>query len=438
MVRVTPVVKSVSLTVNLANAVRKKKPDEAKPAAFRFSSKSAPAKPRPSRPSRRVAPDSGDQRRAAADRAAAKAEAQRAEAQRLAVARTDRAAAAAAAADAELLLARLARDAARAAEADAAAARSAAADAKRTDEERRRREQADAAAAAEKRRLKAEAAMEERRRKRDADKAAAEAQAKAILEDAEARERERQEAAAEAAARMAKREAIAEVAEKIGLPPRESVKEPERALLSRLSAKAPAAAPDKPRGPCDSCDGPHATRDCPYFKGKPRDDHKDAFVNYNKGEAGGGGDAKPTIVDRGRATVVKQPGDGSCLYHSLTFGLGSGSAATLRAALADLVVTNPDQEIGGDPLRAWVLWESGLSPKAYADRMRSDGQWGGAIEMALCAVMKRVHIHVYEKHTRGFLRISSFTGGDRCQKVVSVIYGGRVHYDALRIHGDAG
>ena len=85
-----------------------------------------------------------------------------------------------------------------------------------------------------------------------------------------------------------------------------------------------------------------------------------------------------------------------------------------------------------------VLHESGLSPKAYADRMRSDGQWGGAIEMALCAVMKRVHIHVYEKHTRGFLRISSFTGGDRCQKVVSVIYGGRVHYDALRIHGDAG
>ncbi|KAH8074703.1 hypothetical protein JL721_2273 [Aureococcus anophagefferens] len=221
---------------------------------------------------------------------------------------------------------------------------------------------------------------------------------------------------------MKKREAIAEVAEKIGLPPRESVKEPERALLSRLSAKAPAATPDKPRGPCDSCDGPHATRDCPYFKGKPRDDHKDAFVNYNKGEAGGGDDAKPTIVDRGRATVVKQPGDGSCLYHSLTFGLGSGSAATLRAALADLVVTNPDQEIGGDPLRAWVLWESGLSPKAYADRMRSDGQWGGAIEMALCAVMKRVHIHVYEKHTRGFLRISSFTGGDRCQKVVSVIY----------------
>ncbi|KAH8057800.1 hypothetical protein JL722_6339 [Aureococcus anophagefferens] len=368
MVRVTPVVKSVSLTVNLANAVRKKKPDEAKPAAFRFSSKSAPPKPRPSRPSRRVAPDSGDQRRAAADRAAAKAEAQRAEAQRLA---------------------RRGRR-----EEDGRGAPAARAG-------RRRRD-------AEKRRLKAEAAMEERRRKRDADKAAAEAQAKAILEDAEARERERQEAAAEAAARMKKREAIAEVAE------------------------------DRPAAASDSCDGPHATRDCPHFKGKPRDDHKDAFVNYNKGDAGGGDDAKPTIVDRGRATVVKQPGDGSCLYHSLTFGLGSGSAATLRAALADLVVTNPDQEIGGDPLRAWVLWESGLSPKAYADRMRSDGQWGGAIEMALCAVMKRVHIHVYEKHTRGFLRISSFTGGDRCQKVVSVIYGGRVHYGALRIHGDAG
>ena len=40
----------------------------------------------------------------------------------------------------------------------------------------------------------------------------------------------------------------------------------------------------------------------------------------------------------------------------------------------------------------------------------------------------------------GQWRYSKFdlTGGDRCQKVVSVIYGGRVHYDALRIHGDAG
>ena len=29
-------------------------------------------------------------------------------------------------------------------------------------------------------------------------------------------------------------------------------------------------------------------------------------------------------------------------------------------------------------------------------------------------------------------------GGDRCKSTVSVLYGGRVHYDALRIHGGAG
>ena len=53
--------------------------------------------------------------------------------------------------------------------------------------------------------------------------------------------------------------------------------------------------------------------------------------------------------------------------------------------------------------------------------------------MALCAVMKRVHIHVYEQHARGFQRISAFAGGAAAARTVNVIYGGRVHYDALQI-----
>ena len=36
-------------------------------------------------------------------------------------------------------------------------------------------------------------------------------------------------------------------------------------------------------GPCDKCDGKHATSKCPYFK--RRDQHKDAFENYHGDEA---------------------------------------------------------------------------------------------------------------------------------------------------------
>ena len=42
--------------------------------------------------------------------------------------------------------------------------------------------------------------------------------------------------------------------------------------------------------------------------------------------------------------------------------------------------------------------------------------------------MKRCTIHVYEKSAGGYKRISNF--GD-ASKVVSVIYSGRCHYDAL-------
>ena len=59
-----------------------------------------------------------------------------------------------------------------------------------------------------------------------------------------------------------------------GLPPREKVQEPQKALLAALSPPVAKPLPvQKPNGPCDKCDGPHASDDCPHFK-KPRDDHK--------------------------------------------------------------------------------------------------------------------------------------------------------------------
>ena len=79
-----------------------------------------------------------------------------------------------------------------------------------------------------------------------------------------------------------------------------------------------------PKGTCDRCDGRHLTDDCTIFK-KKREDHPDATRRKppEMGKPGG------NYVLRD-ARVVRQPGDGSCLFHSLTYGMGTGDARTLR------------------------------------------------------------------------------------------------------------
>ena len=86
-----------------------------------------------------------------------------------------------------------------------------------------------------------------------------------------------------------------------------------------------------------------------------------------------------------RARVVPQPGDGSCLFHSLVDG-STAEPQRLRHAIADFIEKQPDTPIGGEPLREWVRWDSCLPPAAYAAWMRGADSWGGAIEIAVrCA-----------------------------------------------------
>ena len=107
--------------------------------------------------------------------------------------------------------------------------------------------------------------------------------------------------------------------------------------------------------------------------------------------------------------------------------------ASIRREIADFVAANPEAEIAETPLRDWVLWDSNTSVARYADRMRTGSQWGGAIEMAVCARVRGVHVHVYEQGAGGFRRISCFDGGGGARRTVSVIYGGRCHYDGLDV-----
>jgi len=212
-----------------------------------------------------------------------------------------------------------------------------------------------------------------------------------------------------------------------GLPPKEKVKEPQKALMAALSRPAEPKRVKKPQGPCDKCDGPHDTDDCPHFK-KTRDQHKDAWQNYGKS---GQVDAGSAAVVLRSAKVVRQPGDGSCLFHSLAYGLRCKDASRLRADIAEFIAANPDVKVADNPIRDWVLWDSGLDHVSYARSMRSGSRWGGAVEIAVCAKIFQVGVDVYEKGHGGFSRISAF-GESAGKPPVSLLYGGRVHYDALQ------
>merc|ERR1712241_916075 len=72
-------------------------------------------------------------------------------------------------------------------------------------------------------------------------------------------------------------------------------------------------------GMCDKCDGPHAAERCPFFT-SGREDHKDAWANYgHQNPLKMGCDCGAFVLRKAR--VVRQPGDGSCLFHSMAFGL---------------------------------------------------------------------------------------------------------------------
>jgi hypothetical protein len=210
---------------------------------------------------------------------------------------------------------------------------------------------------------------------------------------------------------------------------------------------------------CDKCDGAHATAACPHFSAE-RDNHPDARAPAAGLLAALSG---PPCYLLG-ADVLAQPGDGSCLFHSLAAGLADGSSgASLRAEAAAFVSrAGASTRIASTPLSEWVKWDSGQSAASYAARMAASTQWGGGIELATVALLRRVDVHVFEPTAeRGrFKRIGFFPAdadavaggsaevadaaepaspaggrereGGAPARAVHVLYKGGVHYDALR------
>ena len=188
---------------------------------------------------------------------------------------------------------------------------------------------------------------------------------------------------------------------------------------------------DKKKLCCDKCDGKHETSQCPYFK-KDREDHPDAQKNAYK-KIGGVSNLPGSIFYNAR--LVRQPGDGSCLFHSMSYGLRDGSnASKLRSELCRFIASNPDCKISDTPLSDWIKWDSSISCTQYARKMNASNSWGGGIEMACTSLIKKCNVHVYEKNMFGyFKRISAFDYVDEPEKrlTIRVVYQGSCHYDAL-------
>lgn len=149
---------------------------------------------------------------------------------------------------------------------------------------------------------------------------------------------------------------------------------------------------------------------------------------FSSGTVTGGADRVPKLAPAA-ARVVRQPGDGNCLFHSLAYGLGS-TAAALRSEICVFMEKNPDLSIAGTCLADWIQMLAGSSLQQYAKNMAKSAQWGGAPEIAACAHMRKVNLHVYERRGDKIeLSVPFDVAGST--RTVAVLYVGGVHYDAL-------
>jgi len=181
----------------------------------------------------------------------------------------------------------------------------------------------------------------------------------------------------------------------------------------------------------DSQDGNLVLRDAKLIK-QPTD-RSSLFCFLRMGSHGG------NFVLR-EAKLIKQPADRSCLFRSLNLGLcreedGLPStpydgAEELRHELARFIVQHSQLEISGDTLEEWVRRGAVMSCVGYANRLVECGV-GGRLEMAVCSLLKKVNVHVYEQIECGeYQRIRCFDNPE-ARKTVHVLHQGGTHHDAL-------
>ena len=112
------------------------------------------------------------------------------------------------------------------------------------------------------------------------------------------------------------------------------------------------------------------------------------------------------------ATVLPQPGDGHCLFHTLAAGLQAFgvqlAGLALRRELAFWLRRHAMEIVAGTTFQEWIAHDSDVSVDAYCTQMCCTRTWGGGIELAAFAQCQHTNVHVFERRGTEFRRISFF------------------------------
>ncbi|CAJ1426400.1 unnamed protein product [Effrenium voratum] len=126
-------------------------------------------------------------------------------------------------------------------------------------------------------------------------------------------------------------------------------------------------------------------------------------------------------------------GDGSCLFHSLAFGLADGTRGEeLRRQIAKVIREKPSLQVADVKISDWLSW-SCEDPAGYVQALAKSA-WGGGLEMAVASKIRKVNVNVYEEAEGRFRCIAEFTE-PLAKRTVHLVYRTQpcAHYDALQI-----
>ena len=148
----------------------------------------------------------------------------------------------------------------------------------------------------------------------------------------------------------------------------------------------------------------------------------------------------PPIIAEGE--VEKQPGDGSCLYHSLVHRGRElnghwQTARELRKQLAAFCAANGQVRINGKTLDAWLELEHSVKVRMerYARRQAQCG-WGGSLEILAYVLSHNVAVWVWVPCGDGTYRRTTcfdLPAGQAPAGRIDLCYLGGTHYDWLRL-----
>ena len=111
-------------------------------------------------------------------------------------------------------------------------------------------------------------------------------------------------------------------------------------------------------------------------------------------------------LDAGMYGPVEVPGDGMCLFHSISTFVCT-DAHTLRDSLCDALALSAGQLTWQGQLhKEWAQQDTGLRWQAYVAAIRKGTVWPGILEIHMLARMYKVILEVYVRDNGSFKRIA--------------------------------